>query len=121
MFCATLSVQYLLCLHLLLQDLVSKLRQEQRAHPKALQQAEKQRVALERKLEASERRQAGLERDSEGLQERLGKQEAEKAAVQEQVRAQHNFMYLMIIFVLQTLAGVIKEGGECRNILVGWL
>jgi uncharacterized protein YhaN len=67
---------------------VSKLRQEQRAHPKALQQGEKQRQALERKLEASERKQAGLERDCEGLQERLTKQEAEKAALQEQVCAQ---------------------------------
>ncbi|WIA22859.1 hypothetical protein OEZ86_009805 [Tetradesmus obliquus] len=67
------------------QELVSKLRAEQRSHPKALQQAEKQRQALERKLEASEKKQAGLERDAEGLQERLGKQEAEKAALQEQL------------------------------------
>jgi hypothetical protein len=35
---------------------VSKLRQEHKAHPKALQQLEKQKQALEKKLDAAARK-----------------------------------------------------------------
>lgn len=52
------------------QDLVTKLRQEHKAHPKALQQAERQRQALEKKLDAAARREAALSRDNEALQVR---------------------------------------------------
>lgn len=69
-----------------MQELVAKLKADQKGHPKVLQQLEKQRQALEKKLEAGERRQAALERDNEGLRDRLARQvEAEKAALQEQV------------------------------------
>lgn len=55
----------------LLQELVSRLRQDQKAHPKALQQLEKQRQGLEKKLDGSARREAGLQRDNEALQVRV--------------------------------------------------
>lgn len=50
----------LLCLSVFLQELVSRLRQDQKAHPKALQQLEKQRQGLEKKLDGAARREAAL-------------------------------------------------------------
>lgn len=67
------------------QELVSRLRQDQKAHPKALQQLEKQRQALEKKLDGAGRREAVLQRDNEALQERLARQEEEKSALQDQL------------------------------------
>lgn len=50
------------------QDLVSRLRQEQKAHPKALQQLEKQKQVLEKKLDGQGRKEVALQRDNEALQ-----------------------------------------------------
>lgn len=61
----------LLCLSVFLQELVSRLRQDQKAHPKALQQLEKQRQGLEKKLDGAARREAALQRDNEALQVRV--------------------------------------------------
>jgi uncharacterized protein YhaN len=47
---------------------VSRLRQEQKAHPKALQQLEKQKQVLEKKLDGQGRKEAALQRDNEALQ-----------------------------------------------------
>jgi len=55
-----------------LQEAVSKLRQEAKAHPKALQQLEKQKQALEKKLDGAARKEAALTRDNEALQVCLG-------------------------------------------------
>lgn len=84
MFDKLLLSQAVLSQHVL-QEVVTKLRAEQKAHPKALAQLEKQKQTLEKKVEAAERRQTVLERENEGLQEKLAKQEAEKATLQEQV------------------------------------
>jgi hypothetical protein len=58
---------------------VSRLRQDQKAHPKALQQLEKQRQALEKKLDGAGRREAVLQRDNEALQVRGGATHAHTA------------------------------------------
>lgn len=68
-----------------MQEVVNRLRQDVKAHPKALQQLEKQRQALEKKLDGAARKEAALLRDNEALQERLSRQDEEKAALQEQV------------------------------------
>lgn len=47
---------------------MSRLRQDQKAHPKALQQLEKEKQALEKKLNGAARKEAALQRDNEGLQ-----------------------------------------------------
>lgn len=51
---------------------MAKLRQESKAHPKALQQVDKARQALEKKLDAAGRKEAALLRDNEGLQVCVG-------------------------------------------------
>jgi hypothetical protein len=53
-----------------LQELVARLRQEQKSHPKALQQLEKQKQALEKKLDGAARKEAALQRDNDSLQVR---------------------------------------------------
>lgn len=65
-----LFLSLFLCLFVFLQELMSRLRQDQKAHPKALQQLEKQRQGLEKKLDGAARREVGLQRDNEALQVR---------------------------------------------------
>lgn len=51
---------------------MTRLRQEQKSHPKALQQLEKQKQALDKKLVGAARREAALQRDNDSLQVQSG-------------------------------------------------